>query len=63
MITDFGFDWGDVAVVRTAEFKGMKCLTISCNGNEVSVYVSPTGRSIRVFDRKSRELKPKAGKR
>lgn len=56
--TDYGFVWGggdgpDVEVTRTAEFpresgKVCRILTVRAGAHELQVYVSPTGRSIRV---------------
>jgi hypothetical protein len=56
--TQYGFIWGGMIAERTAEFKGTVCLTLKgIQGNQaVSVYVSKTGRSIRVF-RNGKEMK------
>jgi hypothetical protein len=54
--TQFGFEWDNVAVERLAEAKGAHILRIACGANKIEVYVSPTGRTIRVFDRHGREL-------
>ena len=58
MITEYGFDWGNVKVERLMEREGYKALRIQCNGNEVTVYISPTGRRMRAFN-KSKEMKAK----
>lgn len=45
-----GFAWGAMEVVRAAEHKGYVALDIKTEaGKRITVYVSPTGRSIRVF--------------
>lgn len=56
-----GFAWGQAEVHRVAEFQGNKCIRVSVAGDKfydkgVNIYVSPTGRSIRVF-KDGRELK------
>ncbi len=53
--TPHGFMWCDVEVMRVAEIDGRHVIAI-IGGHEVNVYVSPTGRSMRVF-RDGRELK------
>ena len=55
--TPFGFDWGPVNVVRIANYKPRKdreTFVVGVNG--VDIYVSKTGRSVRVF-RDGKELK------
>lgn len=52
----YGFRWGQLDVVRTMEFRGTKCVTIETEFNNVQIYVSPGGRSIRVW-RDGEELK------
>ncbi len=59
----YGFRWDHIDVTRSAEIdRGTgptKVLTIHVNGTErLVIYVSPTGRSVRIFDQHSRELKP-----
>lgn len=56
----FGFRWGQVVVTRLAELpKKQKVIGIGTGGiatrPEIEVYVSKTGRSIRVF-RNGKEL-------
>lgn len=49
--TPFGFQWGPALVERRMERDGRICLGIRTDtGREVHVYVSRTGRSIRVFE-------------
>ena len=43
--TSYGFQWEQVEVTRIAEFNGTRCVEV----NGVNVYVSPKGRSVRVF--------------
>lgn len=55
--TTYGFDWGPVWVRRLAHFspkKGRESYIVTVNGLEI--YVSKTGRSVRVF-RDGKELK------
>ena len=60
--TKYGFRWGPVRVERFASFprdgdKISRCIGITSDtGQVLHVYVSPTGRSVRVF-RGGRELK------
>lgn len=55
--TPYGFKWGPVEVTRIAHFAPRKdresyCLEV----NDLNIYVSKTGRSVRVF-RDGKELK------
>lgn len=46
----YGFAWGPMGVTRVAEYKGTVVVDITTDtGKSISVYVSPKGRSIRVF--------------
>lgn len=46
----YGFAWGPLEVVRAAEHRGYCALDVKTDaGKRITVYVSPTGRSIRVF--------------
>lgn len=57
MSNSYGFKWGPVEVTRIAHFeprKGRECYALEVNG--VNIYVSKTGRSVRVF-RDGKELK------
>lgn len=55
--TTFGFDWGPVKVERIAHFKPRKDREAFILGvNDLEIYVSKTGRSVRVF-RDGKELK------
>jgi hypothetical protein len=46
----YGFAWGPMSVVRRSEHDGYVALEIHTKtGAKVTVYVSPTGRSLRVF--------------
>lgn len=56
-MTTYGFNWGPVKVERLANFKPRKDREVFIVGvNDVEVYVSKTGRSVRVF-RDGKELK------
>jgi hypothetical protein len=55
--TTFGFNWGPVKVTRIAHFeprRGRESYILDVNG--LDIYVSKTGRSVRVF-RDGKELK------
>jgi hypothetical protein len=52
----YGFDWGPMSVERCMEHEGRRCVRIHTPYGAVNVYVSPTGRSIRVF-KGGKELK------
>lgn len=58
----YGFEYGAVRVVRAASYKGMVMIGIAkrtlpdYGPFDLTIYVSPTGRSIRVF-RGDKELK------
>jgi hypothetical protein len=52
----YGFRWGQVVVQRAAEYDNRKVLRIKPDhGKDISIYVSATGRSIRVY-RDGKEL-------
>lgn len=52
-----GFTWGPCNVTRTMEIDGRVVLTITTDtGQSLDVYVSRTGRSVRVF-KNGQELK------
>lgn len=56
-ITTFGFEWGPVVVERLAHFRPRKNReAFILRVNDLEVYVSKTGRSVRVF-RGGKELK------
>jgi len=59
--TDFGFAWGPVEVQRTTQFAdGRGVISIWSESQELTVYFSRTGRSLRVF-RGGKELKEVEG--
>lgn len=60
--TQYGFRWGVTDVVRYAELPdGSICIGVETNGKRrLVVYVSPTGRSVRVFAEGEGELTAKA---
>ena len=47
----YGFKWGPMSVVRAATFARHRVVHITTDGNDdvLEVYVSNTGRSVRVF--------------
>lgn len=58
----YGFAWGPVQVQRIAEVEGTVVLRVVTSvGHRLEIYVSPGGRSLRVFrldkGKPSRELK------
>lgn len=57
----YGFAWGPMSVTRVAEIRGTVVVDITTDtGKSISVYVSPTGRSVRVFGNGA-EWKPMPG--
>lgn len=56
-LTDYGFQFGAALVERCAEIRGTTITRITPDtGERLDIYVSPTGRSVRVF-RGGKELK------
>ncbi len=60
-LTSYGFTWGPMEVRRLATFKGNRVLGIYIEDDgsqhpRLEIYVSPTGRSVRVW-RDGKELK------
>lgn len=57
--TPYGFIWGPLSVERLSELPGgYKVLSIDTDFDRINVYVSKTGRKIRVFrEGKTEELK------
>jgi len=51
--TDYGFQWGPATVERASLIRrqgGMyRVLQITAGGHLLNIYISPTGRSLRVF--------------
>ncbi|WP_043735476.1 hypothetical protein [Nocardia asiatica] len=57
-LTDYGFVWGPAEVTRLTEIDGRVVVGIrTATGQEITIYVSATGRSIRVFKKGHGELK------
>ena len=59
-ITDYGFTFGPTEVTRICTFVvgekvRSRILGIKTPFREIEVYISPTGRSVRVFDAKTHE--------
>jgi len=49
-ITEYGFRWGPMEVERLSEIRGRGyMLGIKAQGARLEIYVSPTGRSVRVY--------------
>ncbi len=53
---DYGFYWCGLGVTRCAEINGRHVLRVGTDSKSLDIYVSPTGRSVRVFSG-GRELK------
>jgi hypothetical protein len=52
-----GFAWGPVEVRRTMSINGRVLITIQTDaGQSIDVYVSKTGRSLRIFKKGQGEL-------
>jgi hypothetical protein len=45
----YGFRWGHLDVTRNMEHRGGKSLSVETDYQRITVYVSPGGRSIRVW--------------
>lgn len=45
----YGFRWGQLDVVRNMEHYGAKSLSVETEYARITIYVSPGGRSIRVW--------------
>lgn len=56
-VTQYGFLWGPMEVSRLADIGTHRVIRVEAGKHHIEIYVSPTGRSIRVFDDKNRELK------
>lgn len=52
----WGFRWDQVDVTRIADMNGQKCIEIATDHGSVCVYVSPGGKSIRVFRNNETEM-------
>jgi len=53
-VTKFGFTWGPIRVTRVSHVEGRGyVVSITADGTELEVYISPKGRSVRVFDKVS----------
>jgi hypothetical protein len=54
---DYGFAWGPLEVTRMSVFRDTGVVRVSTEtGAKINIYVSKTGRSLRVF-RDGKELK------
>ena len=51
----YGFRWGQLDVIRNAEFLGRKSLSILTDSQEIEIAVSAKGQRIRVY-RNGKEL-------
>jgi hypothetical protein len=58
-LTQYGFEWGPMTVTRYAQMpNGSRVVGIEVDGKRVlEVYVSATGRSVRVFRKGHGEMK------
>ena len=48
-LTDCGFMWGPTTVTRRMQFDETTCTEFRTDAHTLNVYVSPKGRSIRVW--------------
>lgn len=48
-LNEYGFTWGPLRVERTMSLKGSVVIRIFAGDNELEVYASPTGRSLRAW--------------
>lgn len=56
--TEFGSNWGPASVTRCAVLpENRRVIQIKTDHVELDIYVSATGRSVRVFKRGTGELK------
>ena len=56
-LTEYGFTWGPIEVTRLASVpKWGVCLAVETEKHKLNIYVSPKGRSVRVY-LDGRELK------
>lgn len=56
--TDYGFVWGPVEVIRAMSLPiDRRVLTIETKYKKLNIYISATGRSVRVFS-EGQEWKP-----
>ena len=51
----YGFRWGQLDVIRNAEFDGKKSLSVITDSQEIEIAVSPKGQRIRLY-RNGQEL-------
>jgi len=60
--TKYGFVWGPVEVMRTTSLEQKngtyRVVTIKTDHKTLEIYISPSGRSLRVYDDEHNELKP-----
>ena len=47
--TDYGFEWGPLEVKRACVIRGSHILRIITEHHDLEIAVSPTGRSIRIY--------------
>lgn len=51
-VTRYGFKWGPAQVERLASHEGSVVLSLLTDtGRRLQLYVSPTGRSVRIYER------------
>ena len=49
MITDYGFKWGPLEVIRTLTYRDRRLLRIETGAHELEIVVSPQGNNIMVY--------------
>lgn len=57
-LTEYGFKWGPMELTRLVSIDGRVWFQVTTEaGQQIEVYISRTGRSVRVFKRGKGELK------
>jgi hypothetical protein len=51
-ITNYGFKWGPMEVTRACSDDRYHTILLKTDHREVQIHVSPTGRSVRVYQHK-----------
>ena len=55
-ITNYGFRWGPVEVIRACADGRYHTLLLYTEHQEVQIHISPTGRSVRIYQMKREKL-------
>jgi len=49
MLTDYGFKWGPIEVLRTLTYRGRRLLRIETGAHTLEIVVSPQGNNIIIY--------------